>query len=310
LRNASIKLGPIQWPTLAMLFFCYAGIAVVTWLGNGAWLIASIPALSLLLALHSSLQHELLHGNPFKKAWLNDLMGFPALGLFVPYQRFKTTHLAHHHDERLTDPHDDPESNYLDPAQWSRLPNWVKMMYRCNNTLAGRMLIGPIVGMGAFYKSDVIAILKGNTSILAAYIFHIIGIALASAWMIGVADWSIVSWIIASYGALSILRIRTFLEHTANALVPHRTAIVNDRGLLAYVFLNNNLHAVHHTHPRMPWYELPKCYRRHKDHYDQLNNHYHFANYTQVFKHYFASPKDPVPHPLIHSTHIDGPPST
>ncbi len=31
-------------------------------------------------------------------------------------------HMAHHRDAILTDPYDDPESNYLDPAVWARLP--------------------------------------------------------------------------------------------------------------------------------------------------------------------------------------------
>jgi fatty acid desaturase len=40
----------------------------------------------------------------------------------VPYLRFRDTHLAHHHDPNLTDPYDDPESNFQDPAVWARTP--------------------------------------------------------------------------------------------------------------------------------------------------------------------------------------------
>jgi len=245
------------------------------------------------------LQHELLHGNPCKQQWQNDLLAFPAVGLFVPYLRFKITHLAHHHDEHLTDPHDDPESNYLHPDVWATHAVWLRSVYRINNTLLGRMLIGPIVGMSLFYWNDLKAIFGGNSSVLKAYLLHALGIVLPAYWILMVAQWPLFAWLIAAYGALSILRIRTFLEHRASARVAHRTAIVNDRGPLAWVFLNNNFHTVHHAHPRLPWYELPNYYDKHNNHFNQLCNHYFYSSYANVFKLYFWRHKDPVPHPLI-----------
>ncbi len=289
----------IQWPTFALLAVCYIGIATVTYFAAILSYFVAIPLLSVLLALHSSLQHELLHGNPFKQAGLNDLMGFPAVGLFIPYLRFKTTHLAHHQDEHLTDPYDDPESQYLDPATWQRKPQWLRRIYRFNNTLLGRMLIGPIIGTWDFYRGDLKAAVRGDKHILQAYGLHALGIALASLWFIGVANWSIGAWLLAAYGALSLLRVRTFLEHKASPSVDSRTAIVNDRGPFAWIFLFNNLHTVHHKHPRLPWYLLPACYEKHQDYFDKLNNHYHYSSYWLVFKHYFFTAKDPVPHPLL-----------
>jgi fatty acid desaturase len=106
----------VEWPTLAVLAATYAvWMAVTSFAGTlGPWI--AIPLLAVILAQHSSLQHEALHGHPFRNQRLNDALVFPALGLLVPYRRFRDTHLAHHHDPNLTDPYDDPESNYLDPA--------------------------------------------------------------------------------------------------------------------------------------------------------------------------------------------------
>ena len=56
--------------------------------------------------------------------WASEAMVFPSFLLLIPYLRFKDTHLAHHHDPALTDPYDDPESNFLDPAVWAQLPRW------------------------------------------------------------------------------------------------------------------------------------------------------------------------------------------
>ncbi len=301
-----IRGAAIQWPTLAMLVVCYLGIGLVTLgasglaeaTGHAAVVWVAVPVLSVFFALHSSLQHELLHGNPFRKQWLNDAFGFPAVGFFVPYERFKTTHLAHHIDENLTDPHDDPESQYMDPIVWQRLSDWLRRVYRINNTLAGRMIIGPVIGMLSFYRADIIAMLHGDRDIVRAYLLHLAGIVIAAVWFIGVAQWSIAAWLLASYGALSILRIRTYLEHRANESVLARTAIVDDRHFLGWLFLFNNLHAVHHKHSRLPWYELPGYYEKHKTHFNNLNGHYFYSNYLQVFRQYFVRPKDPVPHPL------------
>lgn len=229
-------------------------------------------------------------------------MGFPAVGLFVPYERFKTTHLIHHHDEALTDPYDDPESNYLNPTVWNAHPLWLRSLYRFNNTLFGRVLIGPLLGMSQFYFNDLKLMIAGTLPIIRAYLLHAAGIAVAALWIMGMAHWPVWAWLLASYGALSILKIRTYLEHKADAQAHQRTAIVCDRGLLSLIFLNNNFHAVHHSHPRMPWYQLPKHYAHHKEYFDRTNNHYYYANYYQVVKQYLFQAKDPVPHPLMHNT--------
>ena len=41
--------------------------------------------------------------------------------------------------------------------------------------------------------------------------------------------------------------------------------IIEDRGPLAILFLNNNFHAVHHANPRLAWYRLPAEYARRRD---------------------------------------------
>ena len=84
----------------------------------------------------------------------------------------------------------------------------------------------------------------------------------------------------------------------AAARVSGRTAIIEDRGPLAWLFLNNNLHVVHHMHPRVPWYRLPRLYAANRARYAGRNGGYVYGSYAQVFRRYFLRPKDPVAHPL------------
>ena len=74
--------------------------------------------LAFLIALHSSISHEILHGHPTKNDFVNSIFVFPAVGIFIPFLRFKDTHLEHHKNENLTDPYDDPETNFIDPKKW------------------------------------------------------------------------------------------------------------------------------------------------------------------------------------------------
>jgi len=80
--------------------------------------------------------------------------------------------------------------------------------------------------------------------------------------------------------------------------VQARTVVIEDRGFLAFLFLNNNLHSVHHMHPHISWYALPGLYRAQKDTFMQRNQGYIYKNYRQVFARYFWQGKEPVPHPL------------
>ncbi len=284
-----------ELPTLAVLLATFAiwglGLVAPVWLG--------IALVALALAQHSSLTHEILHGHPFPHRWMNETLGLLQIGLTVPYQRFRDLHLLHHLDSRLTDPYDDPESNYLDPQVWAALSAWRQTLLRVNNTLAGRMIIGPVLSQLSFMASDWRAIRSGDRAALVGWLLHLPSIAATLA----VVHWSglpIWAYLLAVYLSMSILRIRTFLEHQAHLRASARTVIVEDRGILAFLFLNNSLHVVHHMHPRVPWYHLPKLYRDNKARYVARNQGYVYRSYRDVFAQYFWRAKDPVPHPLWH----------
>jgi fatty acid desaturase len=106
------------------------------------------------------------------------------------------------------------------------------------------------------------------------------------------------AYLVACYMALSLLKIRTFLEHQAHVRARGRTVIIEDRGPLAWLFLNNNLHVVHHMHPRLPWYRLPQIYFNNRAAYLARNDGYCYRSYAQIFRRHLLRAKDPVPHPF------------
>lgn len=288
----------VEWPTLLLLLATYGcwGLGTTTLYGWSP--LAGILLTTLAIAQFSSLQHEVLHGHPFRHRALNEAMVFPGLTLTVPYGRFRDTHLAHHHDPILTDPYDDPESNYFDPKVWARLPRWAQALFRANNTLLGRITLGPILGNLLWLKSELALIRTGDAAVRRDWALHGAGVVLVVLWLWAAAmPWW--AYLLAAWGGHGLLKIRTFLEHRAHEAARARTVVIEDRGPLALLFLNNNLHVVHHMHPNVPWYRLPALYAANKDHYLRRNDGYRYASYAEIFRRHLLRAKDPVPHPLM-----------
>lgn len=287
----------VEWPTLLLIAACYAVWAAALFPLAAVSPFLAIPVAAITIALHASLQHEVTHGHPFNERGLGELLVMGSLNLVIPYLRFRDTHLAHHMDATLTDPYEDPESNYLDPAVWARLPAWRRRILRLNNTLLGRMLIGPTVGQISFMADDLRRIRAGERAVLAGWLWHLPAAAVIGA-IVAAAPMPFWAYAISAYAGLSVLRIRSYLEHQAHVRARARTVIIEDRGPLAFLFLNNNLHVVHHMHPNLPWYRLPRIYFNNRDKYLRRNDGYRYASYAEVFRRHLLRAKDPVPHPL------------
>jgi fatty acid desaturase len=289
----------VEWPTVVVLVGCYAAWLLATSFYTQLGGLLAIVILAPLVTLHSSLQHEALHGHPTRSAALNEALVWPPLGLLFPYRRFKALHLRHHNDAALTDPYDDPESFYLAIADWQGLPGWLQRVLDFNNTFFGRFTIGPLVMLVGFVGSELRLIQDGDRKALAAWLHHFAGVALVLTWatyVCGIPAWLYLG---TAYLGLSILTVRTFAEHQAHEAPGGRTVIVEASPVFGLLFLNNNLHYVHHEHPRVPWYELPALYRSRKAEFLAANGSYSFGGYGEMFRRYLFRRKTPVPHPIL-----------
>ena len=97
----------------------YAGTIATTlahdWLG-------AVPTVFLLAwfgAWHLSMQHEIIHGHPFRSSRLNALLGSIPVTLWIPFLCFRRDHLEHHEAD-LTNPERDNESYYVSQETWDR----------------------------------------------------------------------------------------------------------------------------------------------------------------------------------------------
>lgn len=295
----ALTLRRTEWPTIWLAVAdtaLWAGLIYL--IGAGSWWLWPLAVLA--MTLHSSLQHEALHGHPTSNRTLNEALVFLPVGLAFPYRRFKALHLQHHRDERLTDPFEDPETNYMSPEDWAKAGPLLQRLRLVNNTQVGRLLIGPAFSMIAFLKSDWALVRAGAKDVQLAWVLHALGMVPVFWWVTWVSGIHPVLYIFGfAYPTLSMLSIRTFIEHQASLTSPHRTIINEDRGLFALLFLNNSLHFVHHSHPTVAWYKLPALYRQNRDAFLAQNGGYLARSYGEVLRRYGLRRKEPVEHPLM-----------
>lgn len=294
----SARWQSVEWPTFLAIVLCYLG-----WLAAGALVCARYRVLgcvllALVVAFHSSLQHEATHRHPTRLDWLNEiLVGLP-IGVFYPFRRYRETHLLHHRDGTLTDPHDDPESYYLDPARAATLPVFQRWLLTANNTLLGRILLGPGIACVRFALGDLRRIVAGDRAVRRAWLIHglsLVPVVVVVQTVFGMPFWLYVSGPV--YGGMALIAIRSFCEHQSHREASGRTVIV-EGSWLGFLFLHNNLHVVHHARPGLPWYRLPAAYRAERGHWTTVNGGYVFRGYRAIARQYLLRRKEPLAHPF------------
>lgn len=289
----------VEWPTVALIAACYA-----VWLAVGLFVWPAHPIVALLLlglalAMQSSLMHEAAHGHPTRISRLNELLVGLPIGLVYPFRRFKSLHLRHHADERLTDPFDDPESYYQAVWMHSQLPAPLVLLLRANNTMIGRLVLGPPLATAGFLLAEAKLVAAGDATVRRAWLLHAAGLAVVLpvvTLLFGIPLWLYV--LVPVWLGQSLIAVRTFAEHQWSERPDGRTIII-ERSPLAWLFLNNNLHLVHHKSPTVAWYRLPTLFRERREEWLRMNNGYAFPGYFALLKAYAFRAKEPVVHPVL-----------
>ncbi|MBX6320310.1 MAG: fatty acid desaturase [Rhodospirillaceae bacterium] len=290
----------VDWPTLAVAAGTYAAFGLLTWFYHALpwWLV--LPLGGYVVCLHGSLQHEATHGHPFRRRWLNSLLIGPSLWLWLPYGEYRWAHLRHHRDEWLTHPAEDPESYYIAQARWRRMGWLHRALRRAMNTAAGRLLLWPAYVVIAVLVNAVRRILAGDRDHIRWWALHVPAAGVVVAWVVwvcGIPFWAYV--LLFAWPGLSLTLLRSFAEHRAAEAVGHRTAIIEAGPVMSLLYLNNNLHAVHHADPASPWHRRWALYRKRRTAILAENGGYWFGGYGEILRRYLFTPREPVPHPFM-----------
>ena len=293
------KIPAIEWQTLLLLAVNYAAFAVICLFYHQLpwWLV--LVAGGFTVALHGSLQHEVIHGHPTRNRLVNEVLVFPSLWLWLPFDLYRDSHLEHHIDDRITDPFDDPESYFVSQHQWDKLPAWQQGLYLVRNTVVGRLVLGPLMSCWSLWRNEFVRLARGDTTNAGVWFRHLISVALVLLWLRSF-DIPLPEYIfLFAYPGLALTMLRSFLEHQTAEMPSNRTVVVKSGRLMGLLFLNNNLHALHHEQPALPWYLLPQVWQQTSADILQRNGGYYYRGYLQIIKQYLFKPKVHPRHPTV-----------
>ena len=94
------------------------------------------------------------------------------------------------------------------------------------------------------------------------------------------------------YPGLALTLLRSFIEHRPAGEQVARSALVEAGPVMSLLYLNNNLHALHHAAPQIAWYRLPSVYRECRAALLRRNSGFHYAGYLQVLRRFALRGKD------------------
>jgi fatty acid desaturase len=212
------------------------------------------------LAWHGSLQHETIHGHPAGPRWVGWALGVAPLSLWLPYTVYRDTHRLHHATPHLTDPAHDPESP---PCVTARATRVGRQLAASQQTALGRLVLGPPLTIASFLATELSALVRGVRGRRRAWAVHALLVAIVLVWLLAVAHMPIGKYLLAFvYPGASLTLLRSFAEHRVARAHQKRTCVVEAGPFFALLYLNNNLHAVHHETPHAPWFELPGLWKR------------------------------------------------
>jgi fatty acid desaturase len=286
----------VEWPTLAVALCIYAGWAILTF--ESARL--PTPVLAALggwiIAWHGSLQHEVIHGHPTPWRRLNHALAIAPLSPWLPFARYRKSHLAHHASEALTDPDHDPESRYIRPGG-GEAPALERRLAVVQTSLLGRLIVGPPVEIARFLLGDARALIRGEPGVLAVWALQALLLAPLLLWLHFACHLSLLRYgLCFVYPGVALSLLRSFAEHRADPDPARRVAVVERAPVLGLLFLNNNLHAAHHAWPGAPWFRLNGLYAAHRDRLLSANGGLVYDGYAEVARRFLLRPHDRIEH--------------
>ena len=294
----------VEWQTVALAVVVHGAIVGVLAAHRTvpAWLI--LPLLAVLGAWFGSLQHEVIHRHPTPSAALNRLVVPLPLALWVPFERYRQSHLAHHESD-LTMPGLDPETFYCTPDAWASMSPLARRITLINCTILGRLTIGPAISMVKYGRYEA-SQFRRNPASRPCLVSHVVE-ASVTAWLVfGWMGFPVWQYLVGfCYLGMSLTMLRSFAEHrpiNADHQVfdgMSRSAVVRSAGFFGLMYLNNNLHHTHHARPGVAWYQLKQVHAEMGSDEIAAAGAGWYRNYGELTRRYLVRPFCQPEHPLL-----------
>jgi fatty acid desaturase len=253
------------------------------------WMTA--PLAGYVVQWHFSLQHEAIHSMRGIPKWLRRALVWPPIGIWFPFELYRRSHSLHHRNSHLTYPGEDTESYYHEEEDWEDYGDLWRWLLIVNQTFLGRLFIGPILRTPNLFIKEVGKVIVGDTANVGIWVRHFIGLVLVLALVTEVFDMSVLQYFAEFvYPGLIFGMMRSFTEHRWGERPSERTAVVESNWVFGLLFLWNNLHAVHHIFPTLPWWKVPRVWHQHRERILAHNGGFVFRGYGEIARRWLITP--------------------
>lgn len=258
LACAQNYMGAVAWTTIAfalVVVSAYALTIILALQGTLALWLAT-PLVAVLTYLSYTILHESAHGSisgsQRQMRWLNELLGYAAAWiLMMPLTAHRHEHLAHH--RHTNDPDDDPDFHVSEIRR--------SLLKACTGTLRiyveqYRYYLGHRWQRGPARQNvnlclEVAAIFVPRLALLAAGFGTEVVCLFVLGWLAGV---------------ILTLYLFAYLVHRPHEAVGRyvdtSTVIAPTpfNGIVTWLWVFQNYHAIHHLFPRVPCYHYPRLF--------------------------------------------------
>lgn len=260
------------------------------------WIVA--PLAGYVVQWHFSLQHEAIHSMRGIPKWLRRALVWPPIGVWFPFELYRQSHSLHHRNSYLTYPVEDTESYYHEEEEWEDYGDLSRWLLVVNQTFLGRVFIGPFLRTPRLFIKEAGKMISGDTTNLGIWCRHLVGVASILLFVAGVFGMSALEYLAEFvYPGLMLGMMRSFTEHRWGERPSERTAVVESNWVFGLLFLWNNLHAVHHAFPTLPWWKVPRVWRQHREGIQTHNSGFVFRGYGEIAQRWLVTPNFIPVHP-------------
>jgi fatty acid desaturase len=171
-----------------------------------------------------------------------------------------------------------------------------RMLLHANNSLAGRMILGPVITVVRLALLELPKIIRLDFKTIKLWLIHAVLIGALYLFVCTFAGMPFWKYVLCfAWPGLMLTLLRSFAEHRSADKSGERTAIVESGPVMGLLFLYNNLHVVHHKSPSMPWYQISGYYQENKQQLLAENGGYYYRGYGEILGKYLFKP---VMHPV------------
>jgi len=255
---AKQHIGLVAWPTLALTgFVVIAFVANLALFASGvtsAWL--ATPLLAALTYMAYTPLHEAVHGNVHgsnqRLKWLNDLCGYLAAPLIaVPYQSHRVEHFTHHRYTNQPDKDPDFMVSGMGRGPISAVVTVVRFILLQNTFFVRTSWQKASFKERVIYTCEVMFSLSWRAAFLVAVDQP------------GVLAVILLGCFLGGFFTAYWFAYRPHLPYDSQARYRNTSSLIMPRWMkpLEWFWLGQNLHAIHHLFPRVPFYRYHALHR-------------------------------------------------